>query len=140
MIKQQPLYVLHGRVVHGRGRGHKVHMPTANLQADPGQPLPPDGVYATISCIDGRARLGVTNVGRRPTVDSDPDITVETFYPDYAADLYEKRMSVCFYHLLRDIRRFDSLEQVKLQVQQDVARARALLHPLLEQQQRGDGQ
>lgn len=142
MDTKKPLYTLTGQVVHGRGRGHKVNMPTANLQPDPdGQQIPPCGVYATISFMDGEKLWGVTNVGSRPTVDKDPDLTVETYYPGYSADLYGRCMQVDFYLLLRNIRRFSSLDEVKRQVEEDARCARTLLGgDGYSNDQRGDGQ
>ncbi len=117
--------VLEGVVVHGRGNGHKVGMPTANLRPDPGQALPPDGVYATLTWVEAKPWVGVTNVGNRPSVDDDPAVTVETYMPGYAGDLYGRRLRVEFYLLLRPVKRFDSLEAVKEQVNKDASRAQA---------------
>lgn len=125
MDKGEPLAALEGVVVHGRGNGHKVGMPTANLRPNPGQELPPEGVYATLTRVDRERWLGVTNVGSRPSVDDDPAVTVETYMPGYAGDLYGRQMRVEFYLLLRPVMRFDSLEAVKEQVRKDVCRARA---------------
>ena len=83
-----PLWTLRGTVVHGRGNGRKVDMPTANLAVELGTALPPAGVYATLCRFDGETRPGVTNVGPRPTVDEDARFTVETYLPGYSGDLY----------------------------------------------------
>ena len=69
--QQAPLCRLTGTVVHGKGKGHTVGMPTANLQPGPGQALPPEGVYAALAEVEGQTCRAVTNVGTRPTVDSD---------------------------------------------------------------------
>ena len=122
-----PLCRLTGTVVHGRGRGRAVGMPTANLAPDPGTPLPPEGVYATVSEVAGRRVAGVTNVGRRPTVDSEADWTVETYLPGVEADLYGLPMTVTFYRFLRPVRKMDSLREVKDQVEADSRAALALL-------------
>ena len=119
MERQGPLSTLAGVVIHGKGNGRKVGMPTANLCVDRGQALPPCGVYATLSWVEGKALAGVTNVGARPSVDDDPALTVETYLPDYAGDLYGRRLRVDFYLLLRPVRKFDSLAAVKRQVEED---------------------
>ena len=124
---KSPLYVLCGRIVHGRGRGHTVGMPTANLQPERGSLLPPAGVYAVEALLNGETYLGVTNVGTRPSVDSEPDATVETLVLDFAGDLYGREMALEFYRLLRPVRKFSSLEAVKAQVERDSRAARALL-------------
>ena len=62
---------LTGTIVHGKGLGHTVGMPTANLRCDEGSALPEAGVYASRLEVDGQTYFGVTNVGTRPSVDSD---------------------------------------------------------------------
>lgn len=122
-----PLCRLTGRVVHGRGLGRTVDMPTANLLPDPGQPLPPGGVYATAVEVEGRVYPGVTNVGARPTVDRARAVTVETFILGLREDLYGRRMAVTFWHFLRPTVKMASLEAVKEQVRRDSLRALELL-------------
>ena len=92
-----PLCRLTGQVVHGRGKGRTVDMPTANLLPDPGQPLPPEGVYASLVEVDGAFHPGVTNVGPRPTVDQDAAPTVETYLIHFREDLYGRRITVSLY-------------------------------------------
>ena len=113
-----------GVVVHGQGSGHKVGNAHCQPAAQSGQELPPEGVYATLTRVDRERWLGVTNVGSRPSVDDDPAVTVETYMPGYAGDLYGRQMRVGL-PLLRPVMRFDSLEAVKEQVRKDVCRARA---------------
>ena len=120
-----PLYRLAGTVVHGRGRGHTVGMPTANLETAPGQSLPPAGVYATRALLEGRWYPGVTNVGPRPTVDSDSRPTVETLVLDFSGDLYGREMVLEFCRFLRPIRKFPSLQAVRDQVEEDSRAAAA---------------
>ena len=120
----KPLYVLTGNVVHGKGNGRKVGMPTANLAVAEGTPLPAEGVYITDAVIDGDTWVGVTNIGRRPTVDDENRITIETYFPDLFADLYDKELTLCVYCFLRPTRPFSSLEEVKVQVERDAAAAR----------------
>ena len=125
-----PLCRLSGSVIHGRGRGHTVGMPTANLSIAPGTVLPPEGVYATLSEIGGHRMIGVTNVGPRPTVDNEAAWTVETYLPGVDQDLYGLPMTVTFYRFLRPVRKMASLQAVKDQVEADSRAARALLAEL----------
>ena len=124
-MKDRILFRLQGTVAHGKGKGRQVGMPTANLEVPAGTALPPAGVYATICRFDGSLRMGVTNVGPRPTVDQDTRYTVETYLPGYSGDLYGKMMEVEFYRCLRPISRFPSLQAVKEQVDRDVAACEA---------------
>lgn len=122
-----PLCRLTGRVIHGKGLGRTVDMPTANLLPDPGQRLPAGGVYATAVAVEGRVYPGVTNVGERPTVDRERAVTVETFIIGLHRDLYGKRMELAFWHYLRPTVKMASLEAVKDQVRRDSQRTLELL-------------
>lgn len=113
---------LSGIIVHGRGRGREVGMPTANLEPDPGETLPPEGVYAVLARWDNHTMPAVTNVGRRPSVDDCSDITVETYIPGFSGDLYGVRMTLMFCAYLRPAVKFSSLFQVRQQVEKDVRR------------------
>ena len=119
--KRAPLCRLTGTVVHGKGKGHTVGMPTANLRPGPGQVLPPEGVYAALAEVEGRTYRAVTNVGTRPSVDSDSRKTVESLLLDYRGNLYGKEMALTFYRRLRGIEKFPSLQAVKDQVDSDCA-------------------
>lgn len=127
-----PLYCLSGRVVHGQGNGHTVNMPTANLPPSPGRALPPFGVYAARVRAEGGVYVGVTNVGLRPTLGGEQTPTVETYLLDFQGDLYGREISLELFAYLRPTRKMASLSEVKSQVEQDAARARALLHSIPE--------
>lgn len=118
---------LTGTIVHGKGLGRTVGMPTANLQWDAGSVLPEMGVYASLLEADGQTYFGVTNVGMRPSVDSDPTPTVETFLLDFNGDLYNRRVRLWLKAYLRPVRKMVSLDDVRAQVQTDGSRARKIL-------------
>ncbi len=118
---------LTGTIVHGKGLGRTVGMPTANLQWDAGSVLPETGVYASLLEVDGQMYLGVTNVGARPSVDGDPTPTVETFLLDFNGDLYNRRVRLWLKAYLRPVRKMASLDEVRMQVQADGRRAEKLL-------------
>ena len=106
---------LTGTIVHGKGLGHTVGMPTANLRCDEGSALPEAGVYASLLEVDGQTYFGVTNVGTRPSVDSDPTPTVETFLLHFTGDLYNCRVCLRLEAYLRPVRRMASLDEVRAQ-------------------------
>ncbi|MBQ7657122.1 MAG: riboflavin kinase [Clostridia bacterium] len=127
----RPIYQLSGIVAHGHSKGHTVGMPTANLPCPSGEGRPPFGVYASRVTVgegpDSKTYLGVTNVGPRPSVDSDPKPTVETLLLDFDGDLYGKAITVALYRFLRPIMKMASLEDVKAQVEKDAAEARQII-------------
>ncbi len=114
-----------GVVVHGDHRGRTLGFPTANLEGIP-EAMPADGVYAGFA-RRGSVLLGacVVNVGARPTVERPH--AVEVYILDFEGDLYDSRMTVEFVLHLRNQRKFDSLDELKLRIADDVAQARAVL-------------
>jgi riboflavin kinase/FMN adenylyltransferase len=119
-------HILSGEVVHGRGLGHTIGIPTANLQLPEGVICPKFGVYATKVVTDGKEYLAVTNIGTRPTVAGE-GITVEAHLLDFAGDLYGKWITVIFYEFLRPEQKFADLDALKTQIAADVAQVRAVL-------------
>lgn len=109
-------------VVHGTHLGRTVGMPTANFDASKldESVLPEDGVYGSIVTLpDGVQKFGVTNIGTKPSVDVSGDRNVETHILDFDGDLYGQILSVNIVKRIRDIQKFNSLEEVKVQVDKD---------------------
>ena len=119
----EKIFVLTGEIVHGKGLGRTVGMPTANL-AVRNQQLPSPGVYATRIIIGEHTYDSVTNIGTRPSVDQEEYETVETCILDFEADIYGKEVVLEGIRFLRPIQRFASLQKVQAQVQIDIAEAR----------------
>ena len=117
---QTPLYIIKGEVVHGKALGRTVGRPTANLKPEKEAVIPPAGVYATMGIIDGKHYEAVTNVGTRPTVDNDHQVTIETFFLNLNEDLYGKEITLEFLKFIRPTIKFDNLEQVSAQIQKDI--------------------
>ena len=117
-------YTLTGTVVSARNIGHTLGYPTANVETGE-QLLPPDGVYATLACVDGTDRPAVTNVGRNPTVAGERR-TVETYVLNESLSLYGRELSVAFLSRLREERTFPSLEALSEQIGRDVQTAKKL--------------
>ncbi len=122
---------LTGTIVHGKGLGHTVGMPTANLRCDEGCELPEAGVYASLLEVDGQTHFGVTNVGARPSVDSDPTPTVETFLLHFDGNLYGRRVCLRLEAYLRPVRKMASLDEVRAQVRTDSRRAEEILSEIV---------
>ena len=117
-------YYIDGHVVHGRGRGREIGVPTANLATD-NELVPPHGVYATTMTIDGIVRAGITNVGVRPTF-GESDVSIETHLLNHDADLYGRNVRLSFVQRLRDERRFPDVDALRAQIAADQRRAERL--------------
>ena len=122
-----------GRVVRGQQLGRTIGFPTANLDLHH-ELHPPTGVYACRAFLqqaDGpRVALpAVANIGFRPTVDGvqAEQPSVEVHLIDFDRELYGERLELEFVSHLRKEVRFAGLDELKQQIGQDVARARAVL-------------
>ena len=115
-------YGVEGRVVRGAERGAKLGFPTANLHPQ-NRVIPRNGVYVTATLIDGQWRRSVTNIGTRPTFGSANESSVETFVMNWSGDLYDDVVRVRFLHRLREEKKFSSIDELKAQIERDVARA-----------------
>lgn len=118
--------ILSGTVEHGKALGRTVGMPTANLRVDEDCILPEAGVYATVSEIDGEKYLSVTNIGVRPSVDDSPVWTVESHIVGFSGDLYGEKLTLTVLQKIRSQMKFSSLDEVKKQVEADVACAKEI--------------
>ncbi|NLB10206.1 MAG: hypothetical protein GX834_03965 [Clostridiaceae bacterium] len=131
VLDANPLCTLHGEVVHGKGKGNKQNMPTANIDAYNCGDLPELGVYASLITVDKERYIGVTNIGYRPSVDDEDIITVETHIMGFDRNIYGQEIMVELYHFLRPTRQFDSLYEVKKQVDQDLTRTKELFNSFI---------
>jgi riboflavin kinase/FMN adenylyltransferase len=126
-------YIMIGTVQHGKQLGRTVGMPTANLGVNPFKMQPEDGVYATISYSNHTKKMGLTNIGTRPSVDQFGYKTIETNILDFHEDIYGMKqiLEVCFY--IRGVQKFNSLEAVKRQVDKDKQKIRERLSQMDEE-------
>lgn len=116
-----------GTVVHGETRGRRLGFPTANVVPQPAV-LPPPGVYAVEAIVDGTTYAGAANLGTRPTFAGATGQTLlEVHLLDFQGDLYGRELEVTFRRLLRPERRFASADELRAQIERDVAAVRELL-------------
>ena len=115
-----------GEVVRGDQRGRTIGFPTANLAVWEHQLLPGNGVYATYALLEGERFLAATNIGIRPTV-SDPRLVVEAYLLDFDRDIYGQDLQLEFVSRIRDERKFEGLEALKMQIAADVEQVRQTL-------------
>lgn len=114
-----PLYQLEGIVIHGRGIGKLVGMPTANLQIAPNNGLPEAGVYISKIELDAQSLYGITHIGTRPTVDNDSDMSIETHIINFNRTIYGCSMKIQLFSKIRDPQKFDNLSLLLEQIRID---------------------
>ena len=118
-------YFVSGKVVHGYGIGGSKLFPTANLDVSDDKLFPKKGVYAGETVIEGKKYVCVINVGTRPTFNDDC-VKIEAHIVDFSGNLYGKDITVYFNKFLRDIKKFDDLNQLKNQISKDIEDAKCV--------------
>ena len=116
-------YTLSGKVKHGKKLGRTINAPTANIH------LPPhhyalSGVFVVE--VDGTfgTRRGVASFGFNPNVSNNRAQKLEVHLFDFNENIYGQRLNVRFLHKLRDEKKFDSIAELKVQIEQDMKNAR----------------
>lgn len=112
-------YFLSGEVVKGKQIGRTINFPTANIEVDEDYKLiPKDGVYIVSSNIDNKTYFGMMNIGNRPTL-SDKNHSLEVHFFDLNKTLYNKKITISFLQRIRDEIKFDSITDLKEQLEKD---------------------
>ncbi len=114
-------FALEGEVVKGQGIGKTQTVPTLNLEPE-NELLPKRGVYVSRTTDGERTWRSVTNVGYRPTFNGQ-SLTIETFLLDPLEGDTPTRIEVSFLYYIRDEKKFETPEQLRAQILQDVKRA-----------------
>ena len=114
-----------GEVIHGEKRGRDLGYPTANIRLDKNCALR-HGIYAVRVGLGTERLNGVASYGRRPTFDNGAPL-LEVFLFDFKGDLYGCDLDVAFIDFIRDELKFDSIDALVRQMDDDSARARAIL-------------
>jgi riboflavin kinase/FMN adenylyltransferase len=112
-------YFLTGIIEKGKQLGRTIGFPTANIKIEENYKLiPKTGVYIVQSVLNGTTVFGIMNIGTRPTVDG-KNLTIEVYYLNFDADLYNQRLQVSLLHFIRDEQKFDSFDLLKKQIEAD---------------------
>ena len=114
-------------VRHGHRLGHHLGVPTVNMQFAPGVLVPPHGVYAARALLPEGEFPAVTNIGVRPTVSSEPVVTVESHLLGFDGNLYGRTLALEFFDFLRPERRFADLDELGAQIARDGERAQQIV-------------
>lgn len=118
--------VFEGTVVQGDRLGRTIGFPTANLKINDGTVVPA-GVFACRATLNnGRVCHGMMNVGTRPTVNLGEEMRVEVHLFDFNGNLYGQKLRIEPLAFIRGERKFESLEALKNQLEQDRVSAREL--------------
>jgi riboflavin kinase/FMN adenylyltransferase len=114
-----------GEVIHGEKRGRELGYPTANIRLDNNCALR-HGIYAVRVGFGNQRIDGVASFGRRPTFDNGAPL-LEIYLFDFKGDLYGRKLDVAFIGFIREELKFQSVDTLVKQMDDDSARARAQL-------------
>jgi len=118
---------LDGVVIHGEKRGREIGYPTANLGKIDGQTIPADGVYAGWLTVGINFWPAAISIGTNPTFEGERGRQVEAYALDQEGlELYDKNASIEFGWYLRPTLKFDSLDDLLVQMKKDCDKAREL--------------
>ena len=117
-------YFVSGIVKHGNKIGRTIGFPTINLIPSENKLLPAYGVYITKVLIDGIVYHGITNVGKKPTIEGQNPVGIETHILDFNQNVYEQDVVVTFIKRIREERKFENLDALLEQMRKDANTAR----------------
>jgi riboflavin kinase/FMN adenylyltransferase len=121
-------FSLNGKVIRGDQIGRTMGYPTANLFIEENFKLiPADGIYAVKVKVGTGSYQGMAYIGHRPTINGmSRNIEVNIF--DFDADIYGQYIRMDFLHFIRGDQKFNSLEELSLQLGLDKVAALKLLN------------
>lgn len=108
-----------GKVVRGNSIGKTLGFPTANIEIESDLKLiPKNGVYLISTIINKKIIFGMMNIGIKPTTNENTK-SIEVNLFDFNQDLYDKNITIYIKQFLREEIKFDSLNELKLQIEKD---------------------
>jgi riboflavin kinase/FMN adenylyltransferase len=120
-------FSLRGVVEKGDGRGRTIGIPTANLSISNEMAVPGAGVYAVRANMGGKTYQAVSNIGVRPTFETETVAPrVEAHLLDFDDDIYGLEIELFFLAHLRDEQRFPNADALVAQIHADIAHAKEI--------------
>lgn len=122
-------FELNGTIIHGKQVGREIGFPTANMDLGSSvKIIPAAGVYLVRTVLQNRAEyFGMMNIGVKPTVRDTDEVSIEVNLLDFSGNLYGQELQVKVLTRLRDELKFNSLEELKIQLSKDEHTVRNLL-------------
>lgn len=113
-------YFFTGMVCHGMKLGRTLDIPTMNLHPQEEKVIPPYGVYCIKAVVDNEIYDGIANLGEKPTVTNERILKLETHLFKFHKFVYGKIVRVMLYSFVRTEMKFESVQQLKEQMEQDI--------------------
>ena len=116
-----------GKILRGKGLGRKIGFPTANISLDhENKIIPAHGVYAANVEYKDKKYKGMLNIGLNPTFE-EKKLSIELNIFDFREDIYENEIKIFVEKKIRNEQKFESIDELKNQLQKDEIIARKLL-------------
>ena len=112
-------FSIQGNVTEGKRLGKSIGFPTANVFFQENSATLLCGVYKTMVTVNKTKMPAITNVGINPTFGGEK-MRSETYIPGFSADIYGKEIRIEFIDFIRKERKFDSLDELKIQIEKDI--------------------
>jgi riboflavin kinase/FMN adenylyltransferase len=121
-------HFISGTVIQGSRRGREIGFPTANI-ASRTEMVPSNGIYASLSLVDGRWWPSASSIGVNPTFGAGPR-TIETYILDFDRDIYDQAIKLAFVKKLRDEKKYPDVASLVAQIKDDIRTTRAVFDEL----------
>jgi riboflavin kinase/FMN adenylyltransferase len=112
-------YFVQGEVIHGNARGRTLDFPTINVQVAKNKLIPNEGVYVTITEINGKQFKSMTSIGNNPTFSTNDPVTIETNIFDFNKNIYGQKVRIYFIDFLRSQIKFNDVDELIKQLKKD---------------------
>tara|TARA_Y100000589_G_scaffold153620_1_gene146338 strand:+ start:2368 stop:3327 length:960 start_codon:yes stop_codon:yes gene_type:complete len=113
-------FSIRGQVVAGSQRGRKIGFPTANIIPPENQVQLSPGVYAVKCCYNQKILVGLANLGKAPTFNKYVH-QLEAYFYNFKGNLYGEILDIQFIQQIREVKQFDSIEELRNQIESDLA-------------------
>lgn len=112
-------YTIIGKVITGNRRGKKMGYPTANMDLSHNYVIPKTGVYQTITLLENKKFISLTNIGYNPTFNGEK-LKIENHILDFNGNLYDKFIQIQFIDFIREDIKFNTVKELIKQIDNDV--------------------
>ena len=113
-------FCVNGVVIHGNAVGRTIGFPTMNQRIPEKKLTPAFGVYASRVYVDGEYYVGISNLGRKPTIEGEHKTGLETYLLDYNGDLYGKKLKTELLYYIRPEEKFTGIDELTKQIHNDI--------------------
>lgn len=113
-------YSITGNVIKGEQKGSLIGFPTANLEINNSIQIPKNGVYEVGVKINDENYKGIMNIGYKPTVSEDKELSLEVHIFKFNNDIYNCDLTVEFKSFIRDEKKFNNIDELIQQINTDI--------------------